>query len=103
MDVIETAAWWAIEQPGWVERVFERHTSDDGRCAGCGSYRPVPWPCVLIAIARRAQELIELGRAQRGGVDTAADRGVPDRRPAPRRLAPEQPRVPGQRVAPGAA
>ncbi|WP_028922609.1 hypothetical protein [Pseudonocardia acaciae] len=94
MDVIETAAWWAIEQPGWVERVFERHVSDDGRCTGCGSYRPVPWPCVLVVIARRAQELIELGRAQRGGVGE---------RPAPRRPAPMRPRVPGQRVTPGAA
>lgn len=55
---IEAAALFLIDQPGALARVREHHTPlDNGDCAGCGVYRPVTWPCVLIYIARRADEL----------------------------------------------
>lgn len=60
---IETAAWFLLQQPGGVGRFFARHTAlESGSCAGCGTYRPVRWPCVLVYIARRAQQ-IHPGRA----------------------------------------
>ena len=52
---IASAAWFAAEQSGWIDRVHTQHTPrGDDSCAGCGSYRLVPWPCVLIHIARHA-------------------------------------------------
>jgi hypothetical protein len=52
---ISAAAWFVVEQPGWIERVTREHTRrDDGSCAGCGSSQLVAWPCVLIAIADEA-------------------------------------------------
>jgi len=58
-DVIETAARWAVTQSGWIQRVLDGHTErcDVGHCAGCGTYRPTRWPCVLVVIAHRAQQL----------------------------------------------
>lgn len=57
-DPVEAAAWFVVSQPGWVERVARRHTCGDrGLCAGCGTERPAPWPCVLVYIARRAVQI----------------------------------------------
>ena len=61
---IEAAARFAAEQLGWIERVRGQHTGrGDGSCAGCGSYRFVRWPCVLIDIAGRAEQLLGKGVA----------------------------------------
>jgi hypothetical protein len=57
-DPVETAAWFAVSQPGWVERVVSRHIrGDSGLCLGCGIARPTLWPCVLIYIASRAVQI----------------------------------------------
>jgi hypothetical protein len=56
-DPIVSAAWFVANQPGGAARLFDRHwVREDGDCNGCGVYRPVRWPCVLIYIARRAEE-----------------------------------------------
>ena len=53
---MEVAAWFALSHPGWVERVLDRHVpTNGGSCAGCGSARPIGWPCVLVHIAHRAE------------------------------------------------
>jgi hypothetical protein len=58
-DPLASAARFAAEQAGWVERVFDRHIQrPDGSCAGCGSYRLVSWPCVLVDIANRANQIL---------------------------------------------
>ncbi len=56
---IETAAWFVADQPGWIERTLARCVPNaHGDCAGCGSYRPVRWPCTQVWIAHTAQRLI---------------------------------------------
>ena len=56
-DAFDAAVSFATAQPGWTARVGARHTPrPDGSCAGCGSYRLVRWPCVLVHIARRAEQ-----------------------------------------------
>ena len=53
---IEAAARFAAAQAGWIERVRGQHIRRvDGSCAGCGCYRLVRWPCVLIDIAGHAE------------------------------------------------
>ncbi|WP_028927956.1 hypothetical protein [Pseudonocardia acaciae] len=73
-DPIDAAAWFVAGQPGATARILERHTArEDGSCAGCGVYRPVRWPCVLVHIARRAKK-----------ISSAADKDAP---PGPKRWA----------------
>jgi hypothetical protein len=58
-DSLVVAAHFAAVQPGWIERVRSTHIARaDGTCAGCGTYRPTPWPCVLLYIARSAEHLV---------------------------------------------
>lgn len=60
VDVIETVAWWALDQSGWIERVLAAHTESwagSGVCASCSGYRSIEWPCVLVTIAGRARQL----------------------------------------------
>jgi len=55
---IDSAVRFAVQQPGWADRVMRDHRRGaDGSCTGCGGYRLVRWPCVLIHIAVRAQQL----------------------------------------------
>ena len=57
-DSIATAAWFVAGQPGSAARLLGAHTRrDSGDCAGCGVYRPTRWPCALVSIARRAEQL----------------------------------------------
>ena len=52
---VESAARLLAQQPGGPEKVLAAHyRRDSGDCAGCGTYRPTRWPCVLILIGRRA-------------------------------------------------
>ena len=83
---IEAAARFAAEQSGWIDRVRGEHTRrPDGSCAGCGSYRLVRWPCVLIDIAglaeripnRRAPRPAEPPAGGRCPTDPAASRPSP--------------------------
>ncbi len=55
---VETAAWFAAGQPGMPDRLLSGHTRrEDGDCAGCGTYRPTEWPCVLVHIGRLAKQI----------------------------------------------
>jgi len=57
-DPIEVAARFVLTEPGWTTRVLSAHAPDErGACAGCEGYHAVPWPCVLVHIARRAETL----------------------------------------------
>lgn len=58
LDPVELAAQFVSSDPGWTDRVGATHIQRlDGDCTGCGSYRPVKWPCVLIKIRQRALEI----------------------------------------------
>lgn len=54
---INEAARLIRSETGAADRLLAHHRAGhDGRCSGCG--RSVErWPCVLVAIAHRAQEL----------------------------------------------
>lgn len=55
---LAAAAWFVAEQPEGIARIDQRHTArPDGSCAGCGTYQPVPWPCVLVYIGQLAKHL----------------------------------------------
>lgn len=57
-DPVEMAARFVSSDPGWTDRVGASHIQRlDGDCTGCGSYRPVEWPCVLVKIRQRALEI----------------------------------------------
>ena len=57
-DPLDTAVRFAAEQPGWADRVLHQHKNDgDGCCTGCGDYRLVRWPCVLVHIATRVRAI----------------------------------------------
>ena len=63
-DVITTAAEFVLGQAGWIDRTRARHVPDgDGECAGCPARLRPQWPCVQIAIADRAEELLVAARA----------------------------------------
>lgn len=69
-DPIETAAWFAAAQPGFADRLLSAHARrKSGDCAGCGVYRPTRWPCALVSIARRAEQ-INRERSRRSVPDT---------------------------------
>ncbi|MCY7344035.1 MAG: hypothetical protein LH603_19910 [Pseudonocardia sp.] len=54
---IDEAAILVATQPGAAARLRARHRSrGDGCCTGCGPTL-VPWPCVHITIADRADHL----------------------------------------------
>lgn len=56
-DCITEAARLVLSNLGEPERLLAaHHPRKDGRCHGCGSAL-VAWPCVMVAIARRAQVL----------------------------------------------
>jgi hypothetical protein len=58
-DPLVVAAQFAAAQPGWIERVRSAHIARaDGTCAGCGTCRPARWPCVLVYIAGRAEQVV---------------------------------------------
>jgi len=100
-ETLAAAARFGAEQPGWVDRVIDRHTQRaDGSCAGCGCYRPVSWPCVLLHIARRAAQ-IQAARAQRGVRSESPAGGRCPTNPAASRLSPPAGAAPVR--APGAA
>jgi hypothetical protein len=57
-DPIEVAAQFIATQGDGPERLLAIHTRRDcGACNGCGVYRPITWPCVLVAIGERALEI----------------------------------------------
>lgn len=57
-SAIEAAAKFVAGEDGAAARLLSQHTRNDhGDCAGCGGYRPVRWPCVLVHIAERAREI----------------------------------------------
>jgi hypothetical protein len=54
---IAEAAQLVKNDPGAAERLLAAHVpGPDGRCTGCGRSM-TRWPCVLVMIARAAQEL----------------------------------------------
>lgn len=54
---IVEAARLVLSNAGAADRLLAAHRPRaDGRCHGCGSTL-VHWPCVMVAIARRAHEL----------------------------------------------
>ena len=54
--IIEAARLVAADV-GAAERLLStHHPTPDGRCHGCRSHL-IHWPCVLVVIARQAQEL----------------------------------------------
>lgn len=61
-DVLEGVARWALNQPGWIERVLAGHKESfkgSGACGTCSGHHSVNWPCVLRSIAEIAQALFE--------------------------------------------
>ncbi len=56
-NCITEAAKLVNNDAGAAERLLAAHTpGPDGRCRGCGRSM-TRWPCVLVMIARAAQEL----------------------------------------------
>ena len=56
-NCITEAARLVVCNEGEAERLLTVHLRrEDGRCGGCGSHL-IHWPCVMVAIARQAQEL----------------------------------------------
>ena len=54
---ITEAAKLVNNDPGAAERLLAAHgPGPDGRCTGCGRSM-TRWPCVIVMIARAAQEL----------------------------------------------
>lgn len=79
---VEMAARFVAEQPGGAGRIFERHEArGDGTCTGCGVYRPVQWPCLMIFIARRAEEITDESLV-RPARSAAGSGGKPEPQPA---------------------
>ena len=78
-DPVASAAQFAAEQAGWVERVLDRHTQrPDGTCAGCGSYRLVSWPCVLVDIANRAEQILSVAAPRPAGPERPTGARCPE-------------------------
>ena len=100
--MIDATARFAAAEPGWIERVRAQHTRrGDGSCAGCGSYRMVRWPCVLIDIAGRAEQLLGTGVSRRSvQVEPPAGGRCPED-PAASRPSPPSADTAGERPAAG--
>ena len=56
-SAVDAAARFVAQQPGGARRILLEHDRrPDGTCGGCLT-SPITWPCVVSAIAKRAQEL----------------------------------------------